>query len=166
MEPPARQVDVVIPTAGRASLDRLLAALAPQRDLLGEIHVVEDREGRGPAAARNAGWRASSAAWVAFLDDDVVPGRDWASRLRDDLTGLAAGVAASQGRVRVPLRGDRRPSDWERHVAGLELLDGLGQCDPGPGHRRLERIERDDDEVDRRDVVAREGVEVGGHVTA
>src|SRR6187549_70682 len=120
MEPPARQVDVVIPTAGRASLDRLLAALAPQRDLLGEIHVVEDREGRGPAAARNAGWRASSAAWVAFLDDDVVPGRDWASRLRDDLTGLAAGVAASQGRLRVPLRGDRRPSDWERHVAGLE----------------------------------------------
>lgn len=30
--------------------------------------------GRGPAAARNVGWRATSARWVCFLDDDVEPG--------------------------------------------------------------------------------------------
>ncbi|HEX2096313.1 MAG TPA: HAD-IIIA family hydrolase, partial [Solirubrobacterales bacterium] len=119
MEPPARQVDVVVPTAGRWSLSRLLAALEPQRGELGRIHVVEDREGRGPAAARNAGWRAAGAEWVVFLDDDVVPGPDWASRLRADIVGLAAGVAASQGRLRVPLPSERRSTDWERNVAGL-----------------------------------------------
>jgi histidinol-phosphate phosphatase family protein len=76
--------------------------------------------GRGPAAARNAGWRAARAPWVAFLDDDVVPAPDWRVRLQADLRGLDRSVAASQGRVRVPLPANRRPTDWERNVAGLE----------------------------------------------
>jgi histidinol-phosphate phosphatase family protein len=120
MEPPGHiEVDVVIPTARRRSLDPLLAALAPQRETLGRIVVVED-DGLGPAAARNRGWRASRAEWVAFLDDDVVPEAGWADKLAEDLGGLAATVAASQGRVRVPLPEGRPPTDWERDVAGLE----------------------------------------------
>lgn len=39
---------------------------------------------RGPAAARNLGWRAASAPVVAFMDDDCLPDDGW----------LAAGVAA------------------------------------------------------------------------
>jgi HAD superfamily hydrolase (TIGR01662 family) len=137
-KPPKRKPDVVIPSLGRPSLWRLLAVLAQQRGALGRILVVDDRRnpgeplelppfaeavsgpGRGPAAARNAGWRASDAEWIAFLDDDVLPEPDWASRLLADLAGVAAGVAASQGRLRVPLPADRRPGDWERNVAGLE----------------------------------------------
>ena len=135
--------DIVVPTVGRASLGPLLEALAsgsgpaPQR-----VVVVDDRcdttepllphgspvpgtvvvasAGRGPAAARNAGWRAGSAEWVAFLDDDVLPPPDWRRRLVDDLAGLAPEVGASQGRLEVPLPADRRPTDWERNVAGLE----------------------------------------------
>jgi histidinol-phosphate phosphatase family protein len=126
MGPPAPQVDVVVPTAGRASLRRLLGALAPQLDPLGRTHVIEDRGRRGPAAARNAGWRASGAEWVVFLDDDVVPSPDWARRLLTDLGGLSAAVAASQGRLRVPLPGHRRPTDWERNVAGLEVGAWIG----------------------------------------
>lgn len=131
--------DVVVPTVGRASLRALLEALAagegppPERVLL-----VHDGDGtlavptvdglspevlrgprRGPAAARNAGWRAATAPWVAFLDDDVVPGRDWRARLAADLAGLTDDVAGSQGGVVVPLPEERRPTDWERNVAGL-----------------------------------------------
>ena len=133
-------VDVAIPTLGRPSLARLLAALAPQARRLGRVIVVDDRgggeplaalaaapfaealtgAGRGPAAARNAAWRASGAEWIAFLDDDVVPAPDWAERLAADLAGLDAGVAASQARLRVPLPAGRQPTDWERNVAGLE----------------------------------------------
>ncbi|HEY8543629.1 MAG TPA: glycosyltransferase [Acidimicrobiales bacterium] len=78
--------------------------------------------GRGPAAARNVGWRASTAPWIAFLDDDVDLPPDWVRRLEDDLANAAdPAVVAVQGRVRVPPppRG-RRPSDWERNVQGLE----------------------------------------------
>ncbi len=129
---------VVIPTCGRPSLDVLLARLlhdgAPGST---EIVVVDDRPaaaepltldrrvrvlrsfGRGPAAARNAGWRAVGAEWVAFLDDDVVPGPDWGRRIADDLRGVPPTVGASQGRIEVPLPAGRRPIDAERGTAGL-----------------------------------------------
>ena len=135
VSPALSYFDVVVPTTGRASLaallERLLEAGARR------IVVVDDRRageclalparverlttgGRGPAAARNAGWRVASAPWVVFVDDDVLVGAGWGRRLAEDLAGLQPWVAASQGRVRVPLPRDRRPTDWERNVAGLE----------------------------------------------
>jgi histidinol-phosphate phosphatase family protein len=137
--------DVVIPTSGRPSLAVLLDALASAGGPLpGAVLVVDDRrarpaplladpplqlasrvrvllgKGAGPAAARNVGWRASDAEWVAFLDDDVVPTSSWLERLVDDLRTAAPDVGGSQGRVRVPLPSGRRPTDWERNVKGLE----------------------------------------------
>jgi HAD superfamily hydrolase (TIGR01662 family) len=135
-------IDVVVPTTGRPSLAHLLAALATSEGPRpSAVILVDDRPRRrtplapppaglhvravagraaGPAAARNTGWHASNAEWVAFLDDDVVPERDWLRRLRADLDRLPATVAASQGQVRVPRGGGRRPTDWERAVMGLE----------------------------------------------
>jgi histidinol-phosphate phosphatase family protein len=138
--------DVVVPTTGRPSLAALLEGIAAQEGPPpGRVVVVDDRpgeparglggavpaallgrtlvvrgSGRGPAAARNAGWRAATAEWVAFLDDDVLVPADWTRRLAADLDGLAADVAGSQGRVRVPRPAERRPTDWERNVIGLE----------------------------------------------
>jgi len=138
--------EVVVPTAGRPCLRSLLAALAagegplpervlvvddradrsgaivephPPGPLAGRVHVLVGTA-RGPAAARNRGWRAVRAEWVAFLDDDVFPPPGWRAALALDLAGLSEDVAGSQGRVRVPLPRDRRPTDWERNVAGLE----------------------------------------------
>ncbi len=142
---PAVAYDVVIPSAGRPSLEALLESLATSTGPLPEeVLVVDDRPAagsplidgplpqplasrvrvlrgpsRGPAAARNAGWRAGTAPWCAFLDDDVVCGPDWRERLAADLA-VGPEMAASQGRIRVPLPGNRPPTDWERNVAGLE----------------------------------------------
>jgi HAD superfamily hydrolase (TIGR01662 family) len=134
--------DVVIPTVGRESLTRLLDALLDESGPRpARIVLVDDRVdpqqplidgplpkgvmvlasgGRGPAAARNVGWRSGSAEWVAFLDDDVVPPPDWRAALAADLEDLPDHVAASQGRLVVPPPAGRRPTDWERNVAGLE----------------------------------------------
>ncbi|MCA0144844.1 HAD-IIIA family hydrolase [Blastococcus sp. LR1] len=135
------QVTVVVPTIGRPSLDVLLDALAaapgprpaelilvddrptgeplrPERPGLPPVRVVRTGGG-GPARARNLGWRTARTGWIAFLDDDVVTDPDWYSALAADLGSLPADVAGSQGRVRVPLPEDRRPTDWERGTAGL-----------------------------------------------
>ncbi|MCU7727527.1 glycosyltransferase [Actinoplanes sp. KI2] len=124
---------VVVPTLGRPSLGRLLAALAGPAEVL----VVDDRRdrsqplpvpagvtvvpgpARGPAAARNVGWRAAATEWVAFLDDDVLPDPGWLDRLAEDLAAAPAQVGGVQGELRVPLPAGRRPTDWERVTAGL-----------------------------------------------
>jgi glycosyltransferase involved in cell wall biosynthesis len=129
-----------------ASADRAPSSVFAERAPLGvfaerapssvEILVVDDRADRreplvapgakvltgraaGPAAARNAGWRAARHEWVAFLDDDVEPDPDWLMRLADDVAAAGPDVGGIQGRVRVPLPEHRRPTDWERVTAGL-----------------------------------------------
>src|ERR671929_837804 len=107
---------VVIPTIGRPSLAELLARLGrtaaiivvddgrEQRLQLPDTDVpvrVLHSGGRGPAAARNVGWRAADTEWVAFLDDDVLPGPDWTAQLVQDLRELGPDVGASQGRIEV-----------------------------------------------------------------
>jgi histidinol-phosphate phosphatase family protein len=130
---------VVVPTIGRPSLGRLLASLAGQEVQPADVVVVDDRrdpdgplevpahlpvrvlraQGRGPAAARNLGWRATATPWVVTLDDDVVLPDGWSVALAADLA-QHPDAAAVAGRIVVPLPADRRPTDWERSTAGLE----------------------------------------------
>lgn len=134
----------------RALLDRLAAATGPRPEWLivvddrgrqgtqpGSNPALDVRDlpanlaahvlmlhggGRGPAAARNTGWRAvpTDVDWIAFLDDDVLVGPTWCADLAADLTAADRhGLAASQAEIDVPLPADRRPTDWERGTAGL-----------------------------------------------
>lgn len=139
-------IDIVVPSIGRTTLKTLFASIARAApNFSGTIFVVDDRAhpgealdfgnldpslsrrievipggGNGPAAARNAGWRRSRAEWIAFLDDDVVVDSGWYRDLRIDLAFSEKNAAASQGNVWVPLDPSRRPTDWERNVAGLQ----------------------------------------------
>ena len=88
---------VVVATRDRAERLRALLASLDGEDV--ELFVVDDGSedhtpevlagiphirvdpGRGPAAARNAGWRATSAPLVAFIDDDCVAQPGWATAL-------------------------------------------------------------------------------------
>jgi glycosyltransferase involved in cell wall biosynthesis len=74
----------------------------------------------GPAAARNAGWRAAQSEIIAFTDDDCVPAPRW---LAAGLDALAADVDGAYGRIVVPL--PDRPTDYERDAAGLERGEGV-----------------------------------------
>jgi glycosyltransferase involved in cell wall biosynthesis len=133
--------DVVIPTVGRPSLPGLVWVISGALPAGSRLILVDDRAdprqpldllitddriavvtsgGRGPAAARNAGWRASTAPWVAFVDDDVEPPLGWVRDLAADVRHAGPEVGAVQGRIHVPLPTDRPPTDWERNVAGLD----------------------------------------------
>jgi glycosyltransferase involved in cell wall biosynthesis len=68
----------------------------------------------GPAAARNAGWRAARGEIIAFTDDDCIPDRQW---LKAGVVAMVEGVAGVAGRLIVPLEGV--PTDYEYNAAQL-----------------------------------------------
>ncbi|GGO84717.1 glycosyltransferase family 2 protein [Wenjunlia tyrosinilytica] len=192
---------VVVPTLGRPSLDDCLDALAhssgppPRRVVVVDDRPLSDRAplhievprplrdrlhvvagcGNGPAAARNAGWRAVSEPWVAFLDDDTLPGSTWAQDLASDLARAAPDTGAVQGRIHVPLPDGRPPTDWERGTAGLaaarwitadmayrrEVLETVGGFD-----ERFRRAFREDADLALRVLDAGWRLETGRRTTA
>ncbi|MFC8098979.1 glycosyltransferase family 2 protein [Streptomyces sp. NPDC057363] len=103
------------PDADPGALEHPLGVLGDLR----ERTVVLRSGGRGPAAARNTGFRAVTSPWTAFLDDDVQVGPHWCDQLVQDLAEAAPDTGAVQGVIAVPLPGERRPTDWERGTAGL-----------------------------------------------
>jgi glycosyltransferase involved in cell wall biosynthesis len=68
----------------------------------------------GPAAARNAGWRAARGQIIAFTDDDCQPAVGW---LGAGVAAFADDVVALDGQVVVPV--PHPATDYERNAAGL-----------------------------------------------
>ena len=123
------RISVVIPTCRRPELlQRCLAAVAAQHfdptafeiivvdqacsaethaavEVFGHlphapsVRYVRPPQGRGPAAARNAGWRAAYGGLIAFTDDDAIPDADW---LANGERALTADLVALCGRVAAP----------------------------------------------------------------
>lgn len=89
---------------------------------------------RGPAAARNAGWRATQAPIIAFTDDDTVPDRDW---LLEGARAMRFHRVAVSGRVVVPI--DGVPTDHARNTAGLETAEFV-TANAFVGRKALERV--------------------------
>jgi glycosyltransferase involved in cell wall biosynthesis len=82
------------------------------------VRYVAAGHARGPAVARNAGWRAARGGIVAFTDDDCVPDPGW---LTAGVAALADGAAGARGRIVVPL--PERPTDYQRNAAALETAE-------------------------------------------
>lgn len=133
------EATVVVATRNRAArLRALLHSLARQNGVDYEVVVVDDgstddtpqvlaeaavrairhESPLGPAAARNAGWRAARAPLVAFVDDDCVAEPGW-------LAGLLAAHRAAPDAV-IQGRTEPNPAEVHKHSAFSRsmLVDG------------------------------------------
>ena len=162
---------MVVATHGRAGLlPRLVAALEQQADApafelvlvddgspdgtwgtIGElertsalvVHAVRMPGQSGPAAARNAGWRATAARKVLFTDDDCVPQPGW---LRT-LTAALDDADIAQGAT--------VPDPAQRHLLGpfartMEVTSETGYyqtCNVAYRRAVLERVGGFDDDL-------------------
>jgi glycosyltransferase involved in cell wall biosynthesis len=82
------------------------------------VRYVRPTTGRGPAVARNFGWRAARAPLIAFTDDDTVPDTNW---LIEGEREMAQRVAVC-GKVVVPPLNEP-PTDHELMTRGLESAE-------------------------------------------
>lgn len=80
--------------------------------------IVHEHNG-GPGAARNTGFAATTAPFVAFIDSDVIASPRWASRLRRVFDDPAVGAAGP--RVRPDVRGDSAIELYEETRSELDM---------------------------------------------
>jgi glycosyltransferase involved in cell wall biosynthesis len=114
---PWQQYEIIVVSDGRDH--ETLAAVDPYTRLNRNIHYYSLPEKKGPAAARNFGWKKASAELIAFTDDDTIPDKDWLKNYLLKYNGEE--LIAYTGIVKVPL--DKDPTDYEMNVAGLETAD-------------------------------------------
>lgn len=106
--------------ATREAVERI-AALMPRP----RIRYLRPPHGRGPAVARNCGWRATDAPIVAFTDDDTRPDAHWLQHGMNALVRNRGWVAVA-GQVEVPRTSgtaQARPTDHELMTRGLETAE-------------------------------------------
>jgi glycosyltransferase involved in cell wall biosynthesis len=140
------KVSVVVPTHKRPLLlERCIDALRQQDFPPGEfeiiivsdgadsetqnlIHSIKDQPGpsiryislpvkKGPAAARNLGWRNAQSSLIMFTDDDCIPDPAWISAMYSlyEMEGLD--LIAFTGKTIVPISDP--PTDYEKNIAHL-----------------------------------------------
>ena len=141
-------VSVVIPTRDRPrKLERCLGALrgefevvvvddgSAEAELVAEI--VRDAgarlvrlDGRGPAAARNAGVKAAGGDVICFTDDDCEPGAGWVETLSAPI--LAGEAESTAGRTVVPAGASAADRAWQAIANELQRA-GAESGSPSPG---------------------------------
>jgi GT2 family glycosyltransferase len=115
-----RTYEIIVVDDGRDPLTQTVVETLARRHPGGPaLRYLQPPPGkRGPAAARNCGWRAAAAPIIAFTDDDTIPFVNW---LVEGLRTMVSGVAAAAGRVKVPI--SAWPTDYERNVKRLETAE-------------------------------------------
>lgn len=123
-------ISVVVPTRGRpALLGRCMEALEAQSVPV-EAVVIEDRQGRGPAWARNEGVRRARGDVVCFTDDDCVPAPGWAEALAAPIH--AGGAEVSTGPVLMAAGATAADRAWAAIVRYLQVrASAPGTASPG-----------------------------------
>ena len=94
-----------------------------------DVKVLREELPRGPAAARNSGWRAAESEIVVFLDAECVPTGDWLSVLLPHFADPA--VAAVAPRIVSSVRGRDALHVYETLRSSLDLGEREAPVRPG-----------------------------------
>jgi glycosyltransferase involved in cell wall biosynthesis len=101
---------VIVDDASTDDTPAVLAEAKARGDL--NLTVLRQQPSRGPATARNAGWRTATAPVIAFTDDDCRPSAGW---LEAGLRAMAA-IAREDGEAIV--QGQTQPDPDEKDRLG------------------------------------------------
>jgi GT2 family glycosyltransferase len=134
---PPEHFEIIVVDDGHDEAARQVVRTLAARAGIPRLRYLRPERGRGPAAARNCGWRAALGEVVAFTDDDTIAHPQWLATGLRTLTNRP-GWPAAAGRVVVP-RHQRRPSDPEHKPRGAAKA-GLVTANAFVRRSALERI--------------------------
>lgn len=119
---PRDQYEIIVVDDGNSSeTEAAVTQFARQTAQSGgplEVRYLGQPERRGPAAARNRGWRAARGRVIAFTDDDCLPQPEWLSAA---LASFQRGAQVVTGQLRMPLPGN--PTAHDRTTVLLETAE-------------------------------------------
>jgi mycofactocin glycosyltransferase len=140
---PAACVTVVIPVRDRADgLAATLAAVDAEQPIIvvddgsetpvraDAVRVIRHGAGRGPAAARNTGWRAAGGDLVAFVDADCQPSPGWLEPLLPHFADPAVGAVAPRITSHAAPGTPAALTTYDRHRSPLDLGGQEAQVRP------------------------------------
>ena len=115
---PSRYEIVVVDDGRSEDTQALVDELSARTGGTPALRCLRPVSTRGPAGARNLGWRASEADVIAFTDDDTIPDPDW---LANGARALQPEQVALAGRIEVPPLSSEggRPTDHELMTRGF-----------------------------------------------
>lgn len=117
---PSSDYEIIIVSDGPdAQTD--IAVTELRKEAAAAIHFYSLSLKRGPAAARNFGWKKAKAQLVTFTDDDCIPDPGWLSAMWNAFLERSSSRVAFSGRTLVPLPPE--PTDYERNIANLETAE-------------------------------------------
>ena len=114
---PPEQFEVLVVDDGDEPQTALAVRRAVQETGLA-IRYLAQPVRRGPAAARNRGWRVALSSLIAFTDDDCIPDSNW---LKAALAGFDRGASVLTGQLTMPLPAN--PTAHDRTTALLETAE-------------------------------------------
>lgn len=111
---PVNEFEVIVISDGPDTISKAVVDSFINSNIHVDYYELPNK--RGPAAARNAGWKSASANLIAFTDDDCRPDKNW---LKNILFAYKGEIdIAYTGMVIVPILG--RPTDFEKNTTHLQ----------------------------------------------
>lgn len=114
--------EVIVVTDGRDEITCKMIDEVRCKSASNNIFCISLPEKKGPASARNKGWKTAKGELILFTDDDCIPTEKWISGFWNVYTKQQQKIAAFTGGIIVPHNGNR-PTDHERNTIALEKAD-------------------------------------------
>lgn len=118
---PEQDYEIIIVTDGLDEDTNHMLSQSGLFDFFNNIFCYSLPFKKGPAAARNAGWRVAKGDLILFTDDDCIPEFNWIKNFYNAFEFYGYSAIALTGKVVVPL--PAAPTDFELNTANLETAE-------------------------------------------
>lgn len=116
---PKQRFEVIVVSDGSdLACRKMMASMEKENESGICIRYFELAEKKGPAAARNEGWKNARGRLIVFTDDDCLPLPDFISTFWDEWEKNPLALIAFRAKMKVPVKDP--PTDFERNTSFLE----------------------------------------------